>query len=135
MPTIETQIWLALKNRIQTNPLSLPITWPAEKFTAPAGGYIRAGTVTAAPNRVMIPDGHKYTRTGFLMLTLVMPMNQKTAVFTELAGQLAAHFNDTVKMRYGSLCVSIESNPQVMDGYMDGGYWSIPVRIPWRCFA
>ena len=135
MPTIETQIWLALKSHIETIPLSLPFAWPAEKFTAVSDGYIRVGTVTAAPSRVMIPDGHKYTRTGFLMLTLVMPMNQKTAVFTELAGQIAAHFNDSVKMRYGSVCVSIESNPQVMDGYMDGGYWNIPIRIAWRTFS
>ena len=135
MPTIETQIWLALKSGIDSLPLSYPIAWPAEKFTAVMNGYIRVGTVSADPARSIIPDGGKYTRAGFLMLTLVMPMNNDTSVFTELAGQIANHFKDTLKMRYGSLCVTITANPHVMDGYEDNGYWSVPVRIPWRCYA
>lgn len=134
-PAIETQIWLALKSRINTLPLGLPFAWPAIPFTAVTNGYIRVGTVSAAPVRAMIPGGQGYTRTGYLMLTLVMPMNHDTSVFTDLAGQIAQHFNDTVKVRYGSICVTITANSHVMDGYMDNGYWSVPVRIPWRCFA
>src|SRR5699024_2809421 len=135
MPAIETQIWLALKSGIDSLGLSLPIAWPAEKFTALTSGYIRVGHVTAAPNPEMLATGKKHTRRGFLMLTLVMPLGQDTSVFIDQAGQIAEHFKDGYTVRYGSVCVTITSAPHVMDGYEDGGYWNVPVRIPWRTFA
>lgn len=135
MPTIETQIWLALKSRIDTLPVTLPIAWPAKKFTAITSGFIRVGAVSADPQRVMISDGNKYDRAGSIILTLVMPLGSDTSVYTQQAGQIAAHFNDTVKMRYGSVCVTITKDAHVVDGYLDNAYWSVPVRISWRCFV
>ncbi len=135
MPAVETQIWLALKSGIDSLGLTLPIAWPAEKFTAVTSGYIRVGTVSAAPNPELIATGKKHTRRGFLMLTLVMPLGQDSSVFVDLAGQIAEHFKEGETVHYGSVCVTITSAPHVMDGYEDGGYWNVPVRIPWRTFA
>ena len=135
MPAIETQIWLALKSGIDSLPLSYQIAWPAKAFTAVTSGYIRVGHVSAAPNPELIATGKKHTRRGFLMLTLVMPIHGDTSVFIDQAGQIANHFKDGATVRYGSLCVTITSAPHVMDGYEDGGYWNVPVRIPWRTFA
>lgn len=135
MPAVETKIWLALKSRIDSLGLSLPIAWPAEKFTAVTSGYIRVGHVSSSPNPELIAAGKKHTRRGVLMLTLVMPMNQNSIVFIDQAGQIAEHFKEGDTVRYGSVCVTITANPHVMDGYEDGGYWNVPVRIPWRTFA
>ena len=135
MPAVETQIWLALKSGIDSLPLSYRIAWPAKAFTATTGGYIRVGHVSSAPNPELIANGKKHTRRGFLMLTLVMPISYDTSVFTDQAGQIAEHFKDGATVRYGSVCVTITSAPHVMDGYEDGGYWNVPVRIPWRTFA
>lgn len=136
MPAVETQIWLALKSGIDSLPLSYPIAWPAKPSTAVTSGYIRVGHVTAAPNPELIATGKKHTRRGFLMLTLVMPMNQKnSSIFIDQAGQIAEHFKEGYAVRYGSLCVTITSAPHVVDGYEDGGHWNVPVRIPWRTFA
>lgn len=135
MPAVETQIWLALKSGIDSLPLSYPIAWPAETFSAVASGYIRVGTVSSSPNPELIATGKKHTRRGFLMLTLVMPMQPNTSISIDQAGQIAEHFKEGDTVRYGSVCVTITANPHVMDGYEDGGYWNVPVRIPWRTFA
>lgn len=135
IPSVETQIWLALKSRIDTLPLIYPKAWPAKTFTAPTDGYIRVGAVSAEPNPELIAEGKKHTRRGYLMMTLVMPMRYDSSVFTEQAGQIASHFSDGTAVRYGSICVTITSAPHVVDGYEDGGYWNVPIRIPWRTFA
>lgn len=135
MPAIETKIWLALKNSVEALGLSLPIAWPSEKFTAVTSGYVRVGHVSAAPNPELIAAGKKHTRRGFLMLTLVMPMNQNSVVFIEMAASIASQFKEGANVRYNDLCATITSAPHVMDGYEDGGYWNVPVRIPWRTFA
>ena len=135
MPAVETEIYLALKKSVEALGLSLPIAWPAEKFAAVTSGYIRVGVVTAAPNPTLIADGKKHVRRGSLMITLVTPMNQDSSVFIEMAASIASQFKEGTSVRYGSVCVTITANPHVMDGYEDGGYWSVPVRIPWRTFA
>lgn len=139
-PTINTSIWLALKSHIETIPLGFPIAWPGMTFELPhekdsIKPYIRAGRVNATPTRQVIDNGKPYTRTGILILTLVHPLGQTTSVFDEYAGVIAEHFNDSATMRYGSVCVTIPEYPQVVEGYEDGGYYNIPIRIPWRCSA
>lgn len=135
MPAIETQIWLALKSGIDSLGLSLPIAWPAEKFTAVTSGYIRVGVVTAAPTATLIADGKKHVRRGSLMITLVLPMGPDSSVFVEMAASIAKQFKEGANVRYNDVCVTITSAPHVVDGYEDGGYWNVPVRIPWRVFA
>ena len=135
MPAVETKIYLALKNSVEELGLSLPIAWPAELFTVNTGGYIRVGVVTAAPTPTLIADGKKHVRRGSLMITLVTPMHQDSSVFVEMAASIAKQFKEGANVRYDDVCVTITSAPHVMDGYEDGGYWNVPVRIPWRTFA
>jgi hypothetical protein len=139
-PTIETAIWLAMKQRIDSLPLPFPVAMPGQTFTPTYSGsslspYIRAGRVTAAPIRNLIDNGQPHTRTGFIMLTLVHPLGPDMSVFDEYAGNIAAHFADGTQMRYGAVCVTIPRYPHAMEGYEDSGYWAVPVRIPWRCTA
>ena len=135
MPSVETKIYLALKKSVEALGLSLPIAWPAEKFTSVTSGYIRVGVVTAAPNPTLIADGKKHVRRGSLMITLVLPMNQNSSVFVEMAASIAKQFKEGANVRYDDVCVTITSAPHVVDGYEDSGYWNVPVRIPWRTFA
>lgn len=138
--TTETKIWLALKSRIETIPLAYQKAYAGEKFTPPSSGgkllpYLRIGRVSANPSRLFIADGGPYDRNGFIIITLVYPLSQDQSVYDQLAGQIAEHFRDDVKMPYQGICVSVPSYPHVVEGYEDNGYWSIPVRIPWRVFA
>lgn len=142
MIDVDTKIWMAIKPRIQqlNADLGILIAWPAARTELPTSGgktspYIRVGRVTAAPVRRYIADGQQYQRTGFIMLTLVAPLGNDVTYYTKIAGDIADHFSDDVKMPYRDLCVSIPTAPHVQDGFEDGGYWNIPIRVSWRCFA
>lgn len=137
---IETKIWLALKSRIDTLLPSYPKAWPSQKFEVPHSSsqpspYLSIGRVTAAPVRRVIAHGKPHDRAGFLMVTLVHPLGKNVAVYDQLAAEIAEHFKDGTQMRYDGLCVTVTSYPYAQDGYEDNGYWFVPVRIAWRCFA
>lgn len=139
-PSIETSIWLALKSRIESLPLTFARAWPGQKFEPPrANGlpqpFLSIGRVSAAPRRLMVKGGQDNQRTGFLMVTLVHPLGQNVAVYDELAGKIAQHFVDGTEARFGGVCVSITEYPHVQDGFEENGYWMVPIRVPWRCFG
>jgi hypothetical protein len=136
----ETATWLALKARVESLPIGYPKAWPGETFEVPAAGglpqpYLRIGRIIVAPVRQMIATGKVHERTGSLMITLVHPLGQNVSVYDQIAATIADHFRDGTEMRYGGVCVSVTSFPHVQEGYEDNGYWTAPVRVPWRCFA
>lgn len=140
MPSVETKIWLALRERIESIPLPFAKAWPAETFTpthtdGQLTPYLRIGRVTVAPIPVLIDDGKRHQRTGTLIITLVHPLGQVTSVYDEYAGQIANHFAEGASMYYGGVCVKITAQPHVQPGYEDNGYWTTPVSIPWQTFA
>jgi len=136
----ETAIWLALKARVESLPIAFPKAWPGETFEVPSAGglpqpYLRVGRIIVAPVRQMIATGKVHERTGSLMITLVHPLGQNVSVYDQIAATIADHFRDGTEMRYGGVCVSVTSFPHDQEGYEDNGYWTAPVRVPWRCFA
>lgn len=140
MPTVEVKIWLALKSRIDTIPLTFEKAWPAQTFTPPNDGsqlspYLRIGRVSVDPVPVLIGEGKRHDRTGTLMVTLVHPIGQEVSVYDQYAGQIAEHFADGTRMNYNGVCVKITAQPHVQPGFEDNGYWTVPVSIPWRTFA
>ena len=137
MPTIETKIWLALQSRIAGLLPGVAKAMPGMLFTPSANTpYLRVGKVQTAPSRVFIADGKPHERTGTLILTFVAPVGlQSTAYYEEMQGQIAAHFKDGTQMRYQDICVSVPSYPHCVEGYLDDGWWTAPVSIPWRCYA
>lgn len=138
---IETSIWLALKSRIESLPLNYPKALPGQiKFEPPSLNgkllpFIRVGKVSVAPADPYIDDGNPSWRYGALILALVYPFGQELEVYEHLASKIATHFAQGTEMEYGELTVVSRSTPHVQDGYEDNGYWAVPVRIPWRCYA
>lgn len=137
---IETGIWLAIKSRIDALLPAYQKAYPGQVFTPPKSGtsllpYLRIGRATATPSRLFVGDGKPYQRTGFIIVTLVHPLGQNVSVYDQIAGTISDHFNDETKMRYGNVCVSVPSYPQVVEGYEQDGYWTCPVRIPWQTFC
>lgn len=141
MPSVEVSIWLALRSRVESIPLGFPIAYPGVRFTPPGAPgkpepFLRVGRITVAPLRRYIDSGQHHERTGTLMVTLVHPLNQPLVeTYDQYAGIIAEHFKDGTSMEHNGIAVSIPSYPHVLDGYEDDGYWTAPVRIPWRCFA
>lgn len=137
---IETSIWLALKSRITSIPFSYAKAFPGQTFTPPSLSgkllpFFRIGRVTATPIRQLVEAGKPHERTGSLIITLVHPLGQDISVYDQIGAQLAEHFHDGLQMRYGDVCVTVTSSPHVQEGYDDSGYWNVPVRVAWRCFA
>lgn len=127
---------MALKSRIATCLPTYSKAWPAEPFEVNAAqAYLRIGDVSATPANLFVATNKPHLRTGILVITLVHPLTAKAGeVYKELAGQIAEHFPDGLSMRYLNACVSVDGAPHVQDGYLDDGYWTVPVSIPWRCF-
>lgn len=141
-PKIETSIWLAIKSRIATIPLTYSKAWPGEIYRAPSSGlmldpYLRIGRVSVAPVRMLIANGKPHERNGSIIITLVYPMSDKvdTAAYEEICGVISDHFKDGTCMTFNGVSVEVTAYPHVQDGYEDSGYWVAPVRIPWKCFA
>lgn len=139
---IETSIWLAIRSRIESIPLSYPFAWPSEYFQPPANGnalqpYIRVGRISIAPVSLMIDYGKKHQREGAVMLTLVYPIRSKTAVsfYDQIAATIANHFKDGTNMSFNGVCVTVTTYPHINEGYEENGYWTVPIRVSWRCFA
>lgn len=136
MPSVETSIWLALKARIATLPFSpaLPVAYPGSTYSPGKVAFIAVNGVTVAPQRVLIGKG-AHERAGTLTLSHVAPIGQDIAYYTEMAGKIAAHFEEDTRMQYGGVCVRIVAKPHVVDGFRDEGWWRTPVNIRWRTSA
>lgn len=137
VPSKEVKIWLALKARMESLSLSpsLPIAWPNEAFTKPAGGYIRVNNFPNVTRRVAILGAEPHQRLGILQLDIFAPLNENSAVAEEIAGQVAAHFEADLKLRYEEVTVRVVSAPSVTRGLADNSHWQVPVMVNWECFA
>lgn len=143
-PSVETKIWMAMKSRINTLMPAVPKAWPAQRYEPPTSGippaqqsYLRIGRVIAEPTRQVIASGKPHQRTGYLIITLVHKLVQSYGleVYEDMAGSIAEHFKDGTCMSFRGVTVSVPSYPHVMEGYEEDGYWTVPVRIPWRSFS
>jgi hypothetical protein len=137
MPSIETQIWLALKGRVQSLVLSpvLPIAWPNEDFTKPLTGYLRVTHVPNVNRRLMIGSAGKHQRIGLLQVDVFSKKNENAAVAAETAGQVAAWFPTDLRMRYGAVTVRVTKAPDVAQAIADDTHWLTPVTIAYEAFA
>lgn len=134
--SIETSVWLALRSRIESIPLSPlpPRAYPASTYSPTGAAYLSIGGVSIDPQRVFIGRG-AHERNGTLGITYIAPLGQDSSVYTQIAGLIAAHFPDDLKIRYGDICLRVTSYPTIPGGYREGGYWHEPVTIPWQVMA
>lgn len=136
---VETAIWLALKSRIETLPIAYKKAYPGEAFEVPheakLAPFLSVGRISASPVRVSIGDGKPHNRTGFVVISLFYPLGRDLSAYDQIAAEIADHFVDGTQMTYSDITVTITSYPHIQDGYEDNGYWIVPVRIPWRCYA
>lgn len=134
--SIETSIWLALRSRIETLPLSpsLPVAYPASSYSPDGEAYLSVGGVSLAPERVLVGRG-AHERNGTLGLIYIAPLGQDISVYTQVAGTIAAHFPDDLRLRHGDVCVRITARAHVPGGFRDGAMWHEPVTIPWQALV
>lgn len=141
MAEIPTEIWIALRAQLETLDLSTPV-WPQWPIAypgstyEPAGGrtFLAVGEVLAAPVRRVINRNVK-DYSGSFMVAAVMPIGQDPAVYREIGAKIASHFEGTIGcgtfLRL-TMMSSTGVTPHSLAGYRDGGWWRVPVNIPWR---
>jgi len=137
MPSIETQIWLALKGRVQALALSpaLPIAWPNEDFTKPITGYLRVTHVPNVNRRLFIGSSEPHHRIGLLQIDVFAKKNQDASVAAEIAGQVAAWFPTDLRVNYGAVSVRITKAPDVAQAIADDTHWQTPVSVEYETYA
>jgi hypothetical protein len=149
VPSVETAIWLALKGRVETLPISIvpqsSIAWPKVSFTPPQSGtpprpmpYLEVRHLPNTNTRRAVGHTDAHRRAGILQVTLKYPttLNHAEAVQTEIAGQIAAHFPAGLRMTYGDVSLQIEKAPDIASSFRDGTdpYWQTPLSIRYRLF-
>lgn len=136
MATTETNIWLALRRRIEALPLpAMPVAWPAAIYEPTIGTpYLSVNNIITPPRRIMVGKG-AHDRTGTLTIVLVYPIGADVSVSMEIAGNIAAHFPEDYCMAFGGVSVKCRTKAHVQEGYRDGGWWRVPINISWRSFA
>lgn len=137
MPSIETQIWLALKARVAALTLSpaLPVAWPNEDFIKPITGYLRVTHVPNVNRRLFIGSTEPHQRIGLLQVDVFSRKNQDASVAAEIAGQVAAWFPTDLRMTYGTVSVRVTKAPDVAQAIADDTHWLAPTSVEYECFA
>ena len=133
MATLETKIWMALRNRVRTLDTELPIAWPGSTYSPDGKAHISVQNITIAPSRILVQHG-PHNRTGTLQIMLVQALGVDYSVGRQIAGDIASHFPTDLVLRYRDVCVRVTSAPDVSDGFREGAYWQTPIRIPWQTY-
>lgn len=141
-PNIETMIWLALRGRVESLVLSpsLPVLWPGQGASLPAGRCIEVFHLVNRPVRPFLASGDPHERMGILQLSVVSPISSSEhyeTVVREIAGDIADHFPPDLRMTYGDVTVRVSEAPEVAQSYKDQGRnrYITPVSVRWYCFA
>lgn len=146
--TIETAIWLALKARVQSLPLSYPVDWPRVPFDKPQSitdglpnPYLEVRLLPNVSQRLFIDSKAPHRRTGILQISLMYPIARTQssvdweAQFAQIGGAIAAHFPPDHRMHSQGVTVRVEKAPDVAQPLREDAYWRVPVSIRFDCFA
>lgn len=139
MPTVETQIWMALRESVELAAGSLPVSWPGEVFNPPVTPtgvlpFLSVGDTQTAQRVFTASDApHQYT--GILTVSYVAAIGYNTAWYKQRASGLLEYFKPNGIARYQDVCLRWGNGlavPRLEQGYRDDGYFRTPVIIPWR---
>jgi hypothetical protein len=141
--TVESNIWQALKAKVNALDGDYDLDWPASDFAKPttdAGAltpYVEVRLFPNKSNRVLITSSGPMDRMGILQLTLCVPIALKRTFeqMQEQAGLIAAQFATDERLEYGGLIVRIQQAPDIAQSFRDDAYWRWPISIRWRCAA
>lgn len=129
-----TLLWLALRSRIETIPLSpaLPIAWPAADFEPGADPYLSVAETSFTQSRLTIGAEGPYRGSGYQPIDLVVPVALKwdTAAILNKVGQITGHFPVGLVMRCGKSCAVVKDKPRKVNDGRDGAYFRTSIIIP-----
>lgn len=136
--TVETKIWMAIKARIATLSIGLPIAYPKQNYEPASGApWINIRHIPNRNARPFYSSTDPSFRQGTTQLELMMPLTaQASEADIQYAGQIAAHFwGADPAFYFEGVKVVIQRAPDVGQPIRDNGWMLTPVTIRWECFA
>lgn len=121
---------LMAQAEVMATALSLPAVWSRKGGDQPTTEHIR---VAHLPND-NIPadlDSDVMERQGFLVVTLVSPLDVYEIVSQEKAGEIVAYFRRALRLTVNATVVTITGH-SVRLGRQEGQRWETPIFIPYR---
>lgn len=140
LPILETQIWYALKSRIDTlvtNP-AMPVYDPDAVIVPPKDvsgvplPFILASDGRNDEDRIGISDDISGD-SGTLILSVQWPLARaiEHQQLVEIGGRIAAHFPADTCMQYGGTSIRVTKRTRPLPPYVDGAYRVVVVRVFW----
>ena len=127
--TVQSDLHTALMARVETMAaaLALPTLWPRKGGDVPEGEHL---TVYHLPNDNVPADlsSDVMRRQGFLIVTLISPLNVYEAVSQEKAGLIAAYFPRALRLVANATTATITGHT-VKPGRQEGQRWETPIWI------
>lgn len=142
-PTTKVKIWLALKARVETLPLTFAQEMPADQeFVRPSDDdgplpYIEVRHLPNRNTRFLIGSDDPDDRRGILQLVLCYPVSRKHAyeVMSQYAGLIAAWFPKDLPLSFQGVSVRVTDTPDEAQEYREDGYDRFPVTVRYQSFA
>lgn len=140
MPSIDTQIWLALSAKVATvtTTPTLPVYDPDAAIPPPASGGNPAPFLLVSDarndNQRLSIGGKVSRRSGTLMLSVQWPiaLTVTHAQLIQVSGSIADQFPADTHMKSGGMCLRVTRDADAMQPYRDGIYHVAVVRVPWE---
>jgi hypothetical protein len=127
----ERSVRAALEIRLKALTPLLDTAWENVQFIPKDGvPYQRTELVRAEPEDPEM-TGSFQRLLGFLQVTLMYPQQRGPGEAEARADLLRVWFKRGTSMTSGSVTVTVDGTPYVMQGFQDGDRWSLPVRIPY----
>jgi hypothetical protein len=132
MSNVESDISQALSAQVEVmaTALSYTVTWPRKGGDKPAGEHVAVQFLRNDNVPAGLSD-QVYSRQGFLILTLVSPLDAYDIVAREKAGDIAAYFLRGKQLTANATKVTIVGHT-VRDGREEGQRWETPIYISYR---
>lgn len=134
LDSIET----ALGQRLVTIPSVPPIAWPNRDYDPKLPNAVPYLEFVHAPVQRVDDtiDASDPRQEGLALVTVIVPRGQFTGQANALADAVAARFTTGLRLSMqGGGSVMITKPADVVQGFTDGIYWRVPVRIAYRTVA
>tara|TARA_R110000782_G_scaffold11741_5_gene35450 strand:+ start:9746 stop:10153 length:408 start_codon:yes stop_codon:yes gene_type:complete len=135
MSDIDSNITQALNAQVEVMlaALSYPAIWARKGGDTPAGAHVTIQHLRNDDVPLGLSD-QVYTRQGFLVLTLVLPLNVYDVVSRRQAGDIAAYFKRVSQLTANGTQVTITA-ATIRDGREENQRWETPIYISYRSLS
>ena len=132
MSDVDSDITQALNTQaeVMIAALGYSAIWPRKGGDKPAGEHVTIQHLRNDDVPLGLSD-QVYTRQGFLIVTLVSPLDVHDVVTRKKAGAIGAYFLRAQRLTVNGTVVTIVGTT-IRDGRQEGQRWETPIYISYR---